>query len=171
MEILHMENSNTNQNKKIYRTIDDSKTEMCHLIFNKDLNSAGRLFGGQLLMWIDEVAGIVARRHCCGNVTTASIDNLQFKNAVYANEVVVIIGYITHVGRTSMEVRIDTYVEKNDGKRYPVNRAFFVMVGLDENDKPTEVPGYKVETVEQQAKWDAAEKRIELRKQRKLEGF
>ena len=156
---------------KIYKTIDDSRTEISHLIFSRDINGAGRLFGGQLLMWIDEVAGIVAKRHSECNVTTASIDNLQFKNAVYMNDIAVLIGYITHVGRSSMEVRIDTYVERTDGSRFPVNRAFFIMVALDENDKPMEVPRFKVESIEQQAKWDAALKRIELRKQRKIEGF
>ena len=70
-----------------------------------------------------------------------------------------------------MEIRIDTYVEKQDGKRYPVNRAFFVMVALDENDHPAEVPRLKICSIEEQAKWDAAEKRIELRKQRRAEGF
>ena len=49
------------------KTVEDSKTEVSHLLFSKHMNSAGRLFGGQLLMWIDEVAGIVARRHCEGN--------------------------------------------------------------------------------------------------------
>ena len=88
------------------KTVEDSKTEVSHLLFSKHMNSAGRLFGGQLLMWIDEVAGIVARRHCEGNLTTACIDNLQFKEPCYENDVIVIIGYVTHVGRSSMEIRI-----------------------------------------------------------------
>ena len=143
------------------KTVEDSKTEVSHLLFSKHMNSAGRLFGGQLLMWIDEVAGIVARRHCEGNLTTACIDNLQFKEPCYENDVIVIIGYVTHVGRSSMEIRIDTYVE----------RPFFVMVALDANNKPVEVPRLKIQTIDEQAKWDAAEKRIELRKQRRDEGF
>ena len=70
-----------------------------------------------------------------------------------------------------MEVRIDTYVEKPDGSRHPVNRAFFVMVALDENQNPVEVPRLLVDSVAQQAKWEAAERRIQLRKHRKLEGY
>lgn len=153
------------------KTVADSRTEISHLLFTRDMNGAGRLFGGQLLMWIDEAAGIVAKRHCECNVTTACIDNLQFKEACYLNDVIVLIGYITHVGRSSMEVRIDTYVEKTDGRRYPVNRAFFVMVAIDESDHPVEVPRLKITSMEEQAKWDAAERRIELRRQRRSEGF
>jgi acyl-CoA hydrolase len=70
-----------------------------------------------------------------------------------------------------MEVEIDTYVEKPDGKRHPVNRAFFVMVALDENDNPIEVPRLKLTTVDEQARWEASEKRISLRKSRRSEGF
>ena len=100
------------------KSVEVSRTEVSHLLCNRDMNGAGRLFGGQLLMWIDEVAGIVAKRHCECNVTTASIDNLQFKEACYLGDVIVLIGYLTHVGNSSMEVRIDTYVEKKNGKRY-----------------------------------------------------
>lgn len=153
------------------KTVADSKTEISHLLFSRDMNGAGRLFGGQLLMWIDEVAGIVAKRHAEANITTACIDNLQFKEPCYLNDVIVLIGYVTHVGRTSMEIRVDTYVEKTDGTRRPVNRAFFVMVALDENDRPIEVPRLQISSIEEQAKWDAAEKRIALRRQRRQEGF
>jgi acyl-CoA hydrolase len=158
-------------NRPIEKTVECSRTEVTHLLFAKDMNGAGRLFGGRLLEWIDEVAGIVAKRHCECNVTTACIDNLQFKEACYINNIVVLVGYVTYVGHTSMEVRIDTYVEKPDGKRFPVNRAFFVMVALDENDHPTTVPKLKITTMEEQAKWDAAQKRLLLRKQRRDEGF
>ena len=103
--------------------------------------------------------------------TTASIDNLQFKEACYLGDVIVLIGYLTHVGNSSMEVRIDTYVEKKNGKRYPVNRAFFIMVALDENDHPVRVPRLSVSSIEEQAKWEAAERRVALRKTRREEGF
>lgn len=52
------------------KSVEVSRTEVSHLLCNRDMNGAGRLFGGQLLMWIDEVAGIVAKRHCECNVTT-----------------------------------------------------------------------------------------------------
>ena len=66
---------------------------------------------------------------------------------------------------------IDTYVEKKNGKRYPVNRAFFIMVALDENDHPVRVPRLSVSSIEEQAKWEAAERRVALRKTRREEGF
>ena len=85
------------------------------------------------MQWIDEMAGIVARRHAGTIVTTACVDNLNFKAGAYLGDVVVLIGKMTYVGKTSMEVRIDTYVEAADGTRKIINRAYEVMVALDEN--------------------------------------
>ena len=60
------------------KTVKESIVETVHIIRPSDLNDAGRLFGGVLMQWIDEVAALVAKRHSQMNVTTASVDNLQF---------------------------------------------------------------------------------------------
>ena len=119
---------------------------------------------GRLLEWIDEVAGATARRHCGRDATTVAIDNLYFKSGAYLNDIIVLIGKVTHVGHTSMEVRVDTYREEQDGTRHPINRAYFVMVAMGDDGKPTPVPGLILE-------WDNAVKRRELRLVRKKEGF
>lgn len=149
----------------------DSMVETVHVVRPNHLNGANRLFGGILMQWIDEVAGIVAKRHAMMNVTTASVDNLRFLKGAYQNEMVVIIGKLTYVGRTSMEVRVDTYVENASGVRKAINRAYFVMVALDEHDMPVPVPRLVLETEAEKAEWEAAEKRKEMRSQRKAEGY
>ena len=146
------------------KTVSFSRTEQVHVIKPCDLNGGGRLFGGALLSMLDEIAGIVAKRHSgCNNVTTAAIDHLDFKDGAYVNDVLVIIGYVTYTGNTSMEVRIDTYVENNEGMRHPINRAFFVMVAMGANNRPTKVPPLIIENEFQQAEWDCALKRKENR--------
>ena len=70
-----------------------------------------------------------------------------------------------------MEIRVDSYLEKIDGMRYPVNRAYLTLVALDEDNKPRRVPRLKLETVVEEAEWEAGKKRSELRKHRKKEGF
>ena len=131
--------------------VEDSRTENTYLIMPKHINGYGRLFGGILLQWIDEVAGIVAHRHAGSIVTTACVDNLNFKAGAYLGDTVVLIGRMTYVGKTSMEVRVDTYAEDADGTRRMINRAYEVLVALDENDKKIEVPGLIVETEAQRA--------------------
>ena len=43
-------------------------------------------------------------------VTTASVDELSFLHAANIDDTVVLAARVTYVGRTSMEVRVDTYV-------------------------------------------------------------
>lgn len=153
------------------KRIEDSMVETVHIVRPNHLNGANRLFGGILMQWIDEVAGIVAKRHAMTNVITASVDNLRFLKGAYQNETVVIIGKLTYVGTTSMEVRVDTYVENINGIRKPINRAYFVMVALDENDKPIPVPRLIVETESEKAEWESAKIRRKMRNERKTEGY
>ena len=51
------------------------------------------------MQWIDEVAGIVAHRHAGSIVTTACVDNLNFKAGAYLGDTVVLIGRMTYVGK------------------------------------------------------------------------
>ena len=122
------------------RRIEDSITETVHVVRPNHLNGANRLFGGILMQWIDEVAGVVAKRHCMMNVTTAAVDNLTFLKGAYQNEMVTIVGKMVSVGNTSMKVQVDTFVENRRGERKQINTAMFCMVALDENDKPVRVP-------------------------------
>ena len=160
--------------ERIYKTVDDSRVETVYLVRPTHLNGANRLFGGILMQWIDEAAGIVAKRHCGGNVTTASVDNLTFLHGAYQNDMVVIKGKMTWVGNSSMEVCVDTYVETLAGTRTRINNAHFMMVALDENNKPVKVPQLILQTEEEKLAWAHGEERKRIRNQRraaKLDGI
>ena len=157
-----------------YKRVDDSRTETVHIVRPNHLNGANRLFGGTLIQWIDEVAAVVAKRHSGTNVTTAAVDNLTFIKGAYQNELVIIRGKITWVGKTSMEVCVDTYIENLSGERVKINNAHFMMIALDEHDKPVEVPRLIVETESEKLAWEHGEERRRIRirrKQDKLDGI
>ena len=156
------------------KTVDESRVETVHIVRPNHLNGANRLFGGILMQWIDEVAGIVAKRHSMTNVTTASVDNLTFLHGAYQNDMVVIKGKLTWVGNSSMEVCVDTYVENLNGHRERINNAHFMMVALDENDKPVQVPKLILQTEDEHLAWAHGEERRRIRNQRrkdKLDGI
>lgn len=138
----------------------ESYTSQVQVLTQANLNGYSRLFGGQLMSWMDIVAAVTARRHSGCNVTTAKVADLSFHAPAHANDTLVLTGELIYVGRTSMVIIVQVYVEKLDGKRELINEAHFVMVALDENERPTEVPGMIIETEEQQKRWDEiAEKR------------
>lgn len=153
--------------------VEDSLVEQMHLLQYKDINGENRLFGGRLLEWIDEAAGLCAMRHCGGYITTASIDSLHFRKAAYLNDIVIVRAKITYVGHTSMEVRVDVYVEdKATGLRRLINHAYLTEVHVDEKGNPLPVAYGLVHENEMEAlEWEGAKKRIQVRRQRRLEGY
>ena len=153
------------------KSVNESKAEQVFIVRAPHINGYGRLFGGQLMQWIDELAGIVCRRHSEMGVTTAAIDNLNFKDAAYQNDMIVLKGKLTYFGKTSMEVRVDTFIENSKGMRRCINRAYVVMVAIDHNGKPMEVPRLKLETENERIEWNGGKKRYQLRKSRRKEGY
>ncbi|MBR1863526.1 MAG: acyl-CoA thioesterase [Ruminococcus sp.] len=151
----------------------DSLTEITKLIQYRDINGQNRLFGGRLMEWIDEAAGVAAMRHCGGNAVTLMVDSLKFKHGAFINDILVLIAKVTYVGRTSMEVRVDTYVEEKDtGIRRAINHAYLTCVHVDDDGRPKPIEyGLTPESITEKAEWEGAVKRIAVRKQRKAEGF
>lgn len=146
-------------NEKIRnKKVEESITETTKLLQYREINGQNRLFGGRLMEWIDEVAALTAMRHCGGLVTTCAVDNLRFKYGAYINEIIVLIGKITYVGNTSMEVRVDTYVEDIEtGIRRAINHAYLICVHVDNDGKPIPVKyGLEVETLSEKAEWEGA---------------
>ena len=122
-----------------------------------------RLFGGQIMAWIDIVGAVAARRFTQRAVTTVCIDNLNFLFPAYLNDTVVQEAVVTWTGRTSLEVRVDSYVEQLDGQRKRVNRAYVVFVALDDDDQPAPVPPFVPETEAEKREYEAAVERRRIR--------
>lgn len=152
------------EDKKVQKRVSESYTEQLQFVMNSHINGYGRLFGGTLLQWIDVMFGVVARRHCGCEVTTAAIDHMEFLSPAYLNDLVKLEGRVTWVGRSSLEVRVDTYAQALGGEWRPVNVAYALMVALDANEKPTPAPGLLLETEEQKREFTEGAARQEARK-------
>ena len=125
-----------------------------------------RLFGGQIMAWIDVVGAVAARRYTGRAVTTVCIDNLNFLQPAFLNDTVVQEAVVTWTGKTSLEVRVDSMVERLDGSRELINRAYVVFVALDDEDRPASVKPFIPETIEEKLEYAAAEERRKVRLQR-----
>ena len=142
-----------------------AKTTAVQIVMPQHCNgySRPRLFGGQIMAWIDITGAVAARRYAKRAVTTVCVDNLNFIAPAYLNDTVVQEARITWTGRTSMEVRVDSFVEQLDGKRAMVNRAYAVFVALNDQDQPVPVPAFTPETDEEKAEYQAALERRRIR--------
>lgn len=142
-----------------YKYVKDSEAQQIQIVMQKDINGYNRLFGGRLAEWIDIVAAVVARRHSKCEVTTICIDNLYFKEPAYVNNTLILQGRITYAGNTSMEIKVETFVEKLSGERKHINTAYVVLVAIDEDEKPVKVPPLRLVTDEERQEWERATER------------
>ena len=151
-------------NPNLTHTVDYSRAEQVHIIMPGDCNQTFRLFGGKLMEWVDVVAAVVARRHCACEVTTAAIDRLDFLAPAKLDDIVVLQGRMVYVGRTSMLICVDTYVEDSACEtvnRTHVNRAYVTMVALGRDKRPVAVPALVLETEQQRADFEIGKARRE----------
>lgn len=150
------------------KTPGDSLVEMIELVLPNDTNLLGNLLGGRLMHWIDLAGGMAAQRHCNRTVVTATIDSVDFKHPVKVGEMVKLKSRVTWVGRTSLEVVVEVYSENYlSGETKFTNKAYLTFVAVDENGKPTPVPGLRVEAEEERKEFAMAEQRRSERLRRK----
>ena len=120
--------------------IKNATTSVCKAIFPNTTNHYDTLFGGQALGWMDEVAFIVATRFCRKDVVTVSMDRTDFKKPIPAGTIVEMIGTIVKVGRTSMQVQVEMYVEEMfSDHRESAILGTFTLVAIDDNRQPIPV--------------------------------
>lgn len=140
-------------------------TSSVQMVLVSDCNGykKSRLFGGRLMSWIDIIGAVCAQRFTGTAVTTVCVDHLTFLKPAFLGDTIVQKAIVTWSGHTSLEVRVDTYIEKLSGERELTNQAYLVFVALDDQDRPTPVPTFVPETEEEQAEYAAAQERRRLR--------
>lgn len=146
------------------KKVNDSYTVMNELVLPNDTNTFGNLMGGRLMYWMDIAAGIVAARHSNAPCMTASVDNLSFKTPIKLGNLVRIEARITRAFNTSMEIYLKVWGEDClQQYRYESNEAYFTFVALDPNNKPRTVAPVLPETPEEQARYEGALRRRQVR--------
>ncbi|MBE3595729.1 MAG: acyl-CoA thioesterase [Hydrogenibacillus sp.] len=145
-----------------------SRAVKTRLIFPKDTNRHGTLFGGELMRDIDDVAAIAAMRHCRRQVVTASIDSIDFLKPIAQDDAITLEAFVTWTGTTSMEVFVKVIAENMlSGERQIAATAFATFVALDEGMRPVPVPPVYPESDEERFLNDGALERVAERKRRK----
>lgn len=80
------------------------------LVMPQDMNPYGFLFGGKLLLWIDEVGWMAVSRDYPGmHFVTVGMSEVTFKKSVHPQSVLRFDSRRKHQGRTSVTYHIDVY--------------------------------------------------------------
>lgn len=127
-------------------------------------NFSGKVHGGALLKYLDEVAYACASRYAGGYVVTLSVDQVVFRQPVQVGELVTFLASVNYTGRTSMEVGIKVITENIQERSVRhTNSCFFTMVAVDENGNPVAVPPLKPTTDDGFRRQRQAEQRRKIR--------
>lgn len=116
------------------------ETRMVHLVFPGETNHYGTLFGGTVMAWMDQAAFVAATRHARRKVVTVHSDAVDFQRPVPLGSIVELVARVVGVGRTSMRVAVELWVEPLEGDRYLAAKGGFVLVALDGEGRPAPVP-------------------------------
>ena len=106
-----------------------------------DANAAGDIFGGWVMAQMDLASGIRAAERAHGRVVTAAVKEMVFKKPVKIGDTLSIYIEIVTVGRTSMTLKVDAWVQRYLTETVEkVTGALIIMVAMDENGKPKPIP-------------------------------
>ncbi|MDD3364106.1 MAG: acyl-CoA thioesterase [Syntrophomonas sp.] len=138
-----------------------SRVTMSQVVLPYHANAAGNMHGGEVMKLMDSAAGVVGQRHCLCNVVTVSVDKMVFKEPILVGDLVVCDAELIFTGRTSMEIYVTVQVENlRLGEIKLALEGYFVMIALDRNGRPTPVPPLKLETAEQEQRFQQAKERL-----------
>jgi len=153
------------------KTVQHSAVTMLELVMPHQANHLGNAHGGEIMKLMDTAAGVVALRHAHTAVVTARVDGINFYHPIKVGDLVTVNAYLTFVGRSSMEVEVEVITEDILTEKIThALQAYFIMVALNDNGKPTEVPHLIVSSKKEKELWEKGRQRYEMCKRELMAG-
>ncbi|KAJ6958938.1 hypothetical protein NC653_037261 [Populus alba x Populus x berolinensis] len=202
--------SGTSETELVAKSPSKSSTSICYK-FSSDFilreqyrNPWNKIRMGKLIEDLDALAGTISYKHCCNDdgstrpllLVTASVDRIVLKKPILIDADLNIVGAVTWVGRSSMEIQMEviqptegtllrvfitekmelemSYNPSMIGATNPSDAvalvANFTFVARDtKTGKSALVNQISPETDKEKLLWEEAEKRNKMRKKKKAE--
>jgi acyl-CoA thioesterase YciA len=105
-----------------------------------DANYTGDIFGGWIMSQVDIAGSIPALRLARGRIATVAVNSFTFKQPVLIGDLVSFYADIVRVGRTSITVDVEVYVERRTlNEVVKVTEATLTYVAVDDQRRPRPV--------------------------------
>lgn len=102
-----------------------------------DTNQNGDIFGGWLLSQMDIAGSIFAYKVTRTRNVTVAIEAMTFRKPVYVGDVVSVYGTTVRIGRTSITVHVEAWVQRrNETDIILVTDGNFTYVAIDDDGEP-----------------------------------
>lgn len=109
-----------------------------------DANPHGDIFGGWLLSQMDLAGSSIATRRAQGRVVTIAVTEMTFQKPVFIGDEVSCYAEIVKAGRTSITVRVESWVRRARGEvgdeQIKVTEGVFTYVAVGPDRAPRPLP-------------------------------
>ncbi|KQY45739.1 acyl-CoA thioesterase [Rhizobium sp. Root483D2] len=113
------------------------RLRMTDIVFADQVNSFGKMFGGDALAAMTKAAFVVASRHSRMVTVLASSRRIDFRHPIPVGSIIDVVAGIVRTGRSSVTVAVELWSETLlDGRRQLTARGEFVMVSVGPDGRP-----------------------------------
>jgi acyl-CoA hydrolase len=131
-----------------------------------DVNFGGKVHGGAVMKWIDQVGYTCAAGWAGCYCVTVYLGGLHFLAPIHVGEVVELQALVIRTGRTSMDIAVDVYArDPKSSERRRTGHCVIVFVALGTSGRPSPVPQWQPRTELDRVLETYAARVGELRKQ------
>ena len=126
-------------------------------IFPGDTNAYGTAFGGKVLALIDRAAGLAASRFAKCHFVTASLDALEFREAVRQGEIAEVAAEVVYTSKHTCAVKTRVFaIDKTRWDRRQCCEGILFMVAIGPDNSVQPIPQLVPNTEADQEAWDEA---------------
>lgn len=131
-----------------------------------DVNYGGKVHGGVVMKWIDQIAYACARDWSETYCVTVYVGGIRFYRPIQIGQMVKLDSKIIYTGSSSMHIAVDVFSRDLNSKKFEkTTHCIIVFVAIDENGKPNSVKKWIPKTESDKQLEQYAIKLMDLRKQ------
>jgi acyl-CoA hydrolase len=127
----------------------DSRIDSRRFVFPAQANALEGANGGNVLNWMERVAGMSAMAFAGAEVVTVGVDGISFHEPIPVGHVAHIWAYVYDAGETSVQVRVVAAAEDLPaGEAAVAVEGSMTLVAIADDGRVAEVPALHVESEE-----------------------
>ncbi|WP_293265799.1 acyl-CoA thioesterase [Neptunomonas sp.] len=130
-----------------------------------DVNFGGKVHGGAVMKWIDLAAYACAAGWSGKYCITAYAGGIRFVKPIHVGNIVEVAAKVIYTGRSSMHIGIDVRAgDPKNAERHLTTHCIVIMVAVDDQGKPTDIPEWIPVTEHDIRLRDSALRLMDMRK-------
>jgi len=116
-----------------------------------DINYGGKVHGGVVMKWIDQVANACSSKWAQGYCVTIYVGGIRFYKPINIGEIIKIEAYVIYTGKTSIHIAVDVYSRHLISSEFvKKTHCVIVFVAVDFEGNPREVEKFHPKNEEEE---------------------